>query len=67
MIITIQDAYFSTTTKRKFCNKGIRLFCKKYEIDYDDFRKNGIEERVLLSTNDSMALQVVEEAHGRKQ
>lgn len=48
-----------------FCSRGIRLFCAKYEIDYTDFIKNGIEADKLLSLNDSMANLVVERKRGK--
>lgn len=62
MIIRIQDAKAVL-----FCSKGVRLFFKKYGLDYADFIKNGIDSDTLLeaSSNDSMAKQVVEYAHGR--
>ena len=61
MIITLQDArgFF-------YCTKGIRLFFKKYNLDYHDFRLNGIEEQTLINTNDSMAIAIVENKNGRK-
>lgn len=49
-----------------YCTKGVRLFCKKYNIDYNDFRKNGIDSSVLIETKDSMALKVVEKKYGRR-
>jgi hypothetical protein len=66
MLVTLADATASTNTKEKFCKKGIRFFCKKYNLDYNDFRSNGIEEEVLLALNDTMANKVVEVAHGRR-
>lgn len=61
MIITLQDCRAVL-----YCTKGVRLFCKKYEIDYTDFLHNGIDSEELLKLNDSMANKVVEVARGRK-
>ncbi len=67
MLVTLQDATSAMhSTKPKYCRKGIRLFFAKYDLDYNDFRMNGIEEELLLETNDSMAIKVVEVAHGRR-
>lgn len=49
-----------------FCFKGTRTFFAKYNLDYSDFLKNGIDEQKLLDLNDSMANKVVRAAHGRK-
>lgn len=48
-----------------FCFKGTRAFFAKYDLDYSDFLKNGIDEQKLLDLNDSMADKVVRAAHGR--
>jgi hypothetical protein len=60
MKITIRN-----TAGCKYCSKGVREFFKKYNLDYNEFVKNGVEEEVLLGTGDSMAKRVVEFAHGR--
>ena len=57
MIIRIEDA-----RALGYCSKGMRLFCKKYNINYLAFAQNGIEDSVLLETNDAMAIKVVEKA-----
>jgi len=61
MIITLRDC-----TDLKYCRKGIRLFFKKYNLDYSEFVANGIEAEELLALNDSMANKVVENARGRR-
>ncbi len=67
MKITLEHATTLVEGKKApFCRKGIRLFFEKYNLDYDEFRKNGIEESELLKTNDSMAKQVVGVARGRR-
>jgi len=50
----------------KFCSRGVRLFFKKYNLDYKDFLKNGIEIKDLEQLNDSMANKVIEVRRGRK-
>ena len=48
--------------KRPYCSQGIRIFCKQYNIDYGDFLRNGLDPQVLIDTQDTMALRVVEAA-----
>ena len=48
-----------------FCARGIRAWADRMGLDYADFVKNGIDEEVLLATNDPMALAVVRQAHGQ--
>lgn len=68
IIVTLQDARsIIPGSKQQFCKKGIRLFCKKYNLDYHKFCKEGINAEELIATNDSMAMQVVEVARGRQQ
>lgn len=62
MIIYMQDM-----RNAKMCAKGVRSFFIKHGFDFQDFLKNGIDAQLLLSTNDTMARQVVEVAeNGRK-
>lgn len=58
--VTVQDAI-----SLGYCIKGIREFCKTHGIDFREFVRDGIDEEVLLSTKDAMALKVVELAHIR--
>lgn len=48
-----------------YCRKGTRAFFKKYNLDYLDFLKHGIDEQILLALKDSMANRVVEFANGQ--
>lgn len=52
----------------KYCSKGMRRLCKKYNLDYLDFVKNGIDGDYLLqiTNNDWMVQQVLEIARGIK-
>ena len=54
------------TRKPGFCSRGVRRWFKHYGLDYSDFLKNGIDEEVLLKTNDPMAVAAVEQAHGKQ-
>lgn len=68
IIVTLADARAIVPgAKQQFCSKGIRLFFKKYGLDYQEFCRSGINAEVLIATGDSMALQAVEVARGRKQ
>lgn len=49
-----------------YCHKGTRAFFAKYDLDYSEFLKNGIDEEELAALNDSMADKVIRGAHGRK-
>lgn len=66
LIVTLEDARSITNSKQQFCTKGIRAFFNKYDLDYQDFRRNGIDAEKLIATGDSMAMQVVEVARGRQ-
>lgn len=57
MIITLDHA-----RRMGYCSSGIRLFAKKYKLDLREFCHNGIDESVLISTGDEMAIAIVEEA-----
>jgi len=61
MVITLQHV-----RNVLYCSNGTRAFFAKYNLDYSDFLKNGIDEQKLLDLNDSMANKVVEAAHGWK-
>jgi hypothetical protein len=57
MIVYIRDA-----VEIGYCVKGIKEFCKRYNIDFRSFVAHGIDSDVLLNTGDAMALKVVERA-----
>lgn len=46
----------------RYCSKGMRKFAEKHNIDYTKFLKEGLDEEILLATNDAMAIKVVEAA-----
>lgn len=47
-----------------YCNKGARPFFERHGLDWNEFRKNGLDEQVFLDTGDAMALRLVEHARG---
>jgi len=61
MIVYIRDA-----VEIGYCVKGIKEFCKRYNIDFRDMVKNGIEADILLKIDNAMALKVVEYARNRR-
>ena len=57
----------SDLRKAKMCARGSRAFFLSQGWDWQDFLKNGIDLKVVKSTNDAMALQIVEAVeNGRK-
>jgi len=62
MIVQVRDA-----VELGYCIKGIKEFCKRYDIDFRNFVKHGIDEEVLLKTGDAMAVKVVERARLRSE
>lgn len=52
-----------------YCCRGMRVFAARYNLDYRDFIKNGIDSEVLLSLDDALATDIVrfaEEWEARK-
>lgn len=45
-----------------YCSQGMREFAKMHNLSWTRFLKEGIDEKLLLSTNDAMALAIVEKA-----
>lgn len=66
MIITVKHLYSVPTWTNKvgYCAKGARFFFKKYNLDWQDFIKNGIDEELLIATNNALALHIVAYAKG---
>jgi hypothetical protein len=42
------------------CRKGARAWFARYQLDWDAFRKHGIDADTLLATGDAFAIAVVE-------
>ena len=60
MTITLAHA-----RKAGYCNKGMRLWFKAHGFDFNQFRRQGIDEFDLIGTGDKQAIKLVEIAHGR--
>jgi hypothetical protein len=58
--------YMSDIRNAKMCARGTRAFFMLHGLDFQDFIKNGIDAEIILSTQDAMAIQVVELKYGRK-
>ena len=59
--------YMSDLRKAKMCARGSREFFLSQGWDWQDFLKNRIDLDIVKSTNDAMALQIVEIVeNGRK-
>jgi hypothetical protein len=48
--------------KLRYCSNGVRKFFAKYNLDYNNFLKHGIDAKELEKTNDGMALEAIKEA-----
>lgn len=46
----------------RYCISGTRLFFIKHGLDWDDFKRNGIDAEKLIATNDIMAIKLAEAA-----
>ena len=63
MIITFED-YISTPGR---CNEGGRRWAKEHNIDWNDFRKNGIQEYILEQFDDAIIKRIISTAKKRHQ
>lgn len=45
-----------------YCSRGMRTFAERHNISWIRFLKEGVDEKLLLSTKDAMALHIVEKA-----
>lgn len=61
MIIQVGDLRYA-----KMCLSGSRVFFKKHGLDWSEFLKTGLPEKVFIETGDSMAIKMVEITRGRK-
>ena len=57
----------SHVRKSGMCARGVREFFRRHDLNWSDFLKNGIDEKIIAETNDAMAMKVIEVAHGRTQ
>jgi hypothetical protein len=61
MKVTLQMARsIPLATGQGFCARGMRQFADRYGLDWQAFITDGIEEEILLATNNAMAARLVE-------
>ncbi len=48
-----------------YCNKGLRFFFNKNNMDWSDFVKNGIDDSKLIPFNNTMINRAIEQAKKR--
>jgi hypothetical protein len=61
MKITLQQARsFPIKTRQGFCARGMRQFADRYGLDWEQFIREGLDEEVLLATNDAQARRLVD-------
>lgn len=61
MKITMRDVRAA-----KMCSRGARKFFRRYDLDWGEFVREGIDAEKVEATGDAMAIKVVEVARGRK-
>ncbi|NOR65419.1 MAG: hypothetical protein GQ468_05315 [Candidatus Scalindua sp.] len=68
MKITLNHARSVIMPGRKsgYCARGCREFAEKYDLNWNAFCSEGIEEEELLALDNAMANKIVEWAHGIK-
>lgn len=66
MKVTLEHLHSITgfTTRPGFCHGGTRELAKALGLDWNEFRKNGMEADVLRATKNPLALALV--AHAEK-
>ncbi|WP_236200237.1 hypothetical protein [Pseudomonas pseudonitroreducens] len=64
MIVTIQHLHSvpTWTGRQGFCHSAARDFFARHNLDWLDFVRNGIDEKVLVATGDALAMILVEYA-----
>lgn len=48
-------------SKHYYCCKQIINFCKIHSLNINDLLNEGLEEELIIATNDSVAIQIVDE------
>lgn len=49
--------------KAGYCSKGARLFFERHGLDWEKTKREGIDEEILLKTDDAQAIAIVAWAH----
>lgn len=62
MIITLQHLKSMPVAGRRsgYCVRGTRLLLERYQLDWEDAKRNGIDAEVLLATGDAQAIALVD-------
>ena len=58
--------YISDAVELGYCIKGLKEFCRRHNVDFKDFVKNGIEADIILKIEDAMAFKLVEYARNKR-
>lgn len=53
--------------KLRYCVKGSKAFFDRYGLDWQSFKRNGIDAEKLRATGDGMAIKLVEAVENGKQ
>lgn len=67
MIVRLEDlrAVTGFTARPGLCHRGARAWCARHGIDWQAFRRDGIEGDVLLAIGDAFAVAIVAQAQAR--
>ena len=52
---------------RGYCSRGMRDFAERYELDWENFLRNGIDAEILRAIDDHMVRAVIAEAEKDEQ
>lgn len=58
--MTGRRIYLRDLQRVLYCHKGTRRFFARHNLDWGDFRKNGIDAETIRATGDAMALRLLE-------
>lgn len=62
MIIRVEHGW-----QMGYCSSGMREFATRYNLDWESFLLNGIEETELAKIDDHMVTKMIEVAHGQQE
>lgn len=68
LIVTTTDVFTipGFSKRRGFCRGLSKEWAKRQGLDWDDFKRNGIDADVLLATGDGFAIALVKWARERR-
>lgn len=50
-----------------YCARGMRIFCERHELDWQQFRKHGLPASLIEGTGDAMATAAAQLARQEEQ